>query len=403
LGLQEKILTGLLVVFLFVACFSSSAFATSGTVLIKPVYVRDYNGTYDGIAYDISGPYKLHDPTGRWTYSTLYRDNYTGSGFEGAGSHPGVDIATPSGTKVYSSYDGEVIYATCTDNDRQRRGWGNLIIVKSVNPYDTVENIFFIYAHLREISVQKGQIVSQEQLIGTTGGDPLNDPCPGNSTGAHLHFQVDKERAGNKQVFHPWWPTSIKQDVNDPDVNHNVEKYTYNPIVFVQKRYWWSFNENFEKWSMSGASSYGIDTVDGYLWIDPITDPYIYSAKISAEARFYYMLGISIATVCVDNPAKFYWTTSGSDFFSEDNTYSFAVSTDNICMWPNRCTIGLNPDNLKNHPNWKDIITSLRWDMAQNCSTDFDPTYFYAVYMESILFFQYRVSWHFPPDDTQDD
>lgn len=400
MGLQEKILTGLLVVLLFIACFSSSAFA----VLIKPVYVRDYNGTYEGIRdfEDGLGPNNITNVTGAWAYSTLYRDNYTGIGFEGAGSHPGVDIVVPSGTKVYSSYDGEVIYAACTDSDRQRRGWGNLIIVKSVNPYDTTENVFFVYAHLREILVQKGQIVYQEQLIGKSGGDPISDPCPGNSTGAHLHFQVDKERAGNKQVFHPWWPTLIGQNVNDPDVNHNVEKYTYNPIVFVQKQYWWSFNENLEKWSVSGATSYGVDTTYGYLWMDPFSDPYVFSAKISADARFYKWVAINFITYCVNNPAKLYWTTATSDFFSEDKSFTWTVLDHaGATTPPFGGTVGINLYSMAGLTSG--IITSLRIDMAQNCSAEFDPIYHRWFSLFSDLHFQSSTSWHFPPDDTQDD
>ena len=55
-----------------------------------------------------------------------------------------------------------------------------------------VHPIWSIYAHLKSRSVNQGDSISENQVIGLSGGG-LNDPNHGTSTGAHLHFQIDKE------------------------------------------------------------------------------------------------------------------------------------------------------------------------------------------------------------------
>jgi len=57
-----------------------------------------------------------------------------------------------------------------------QNGYGNVIILKHRNNYNTV------YAHLSRINVRKGATVSQGQTIGAVG-------ATGWSTGPHLHFE----------------------------------------------------------------------------------------------------------------------------------------------------------------------------------------------------------------------
>lgn len=90
--------------------------------------------------------------------------------------HRGVDYAGPVGTPIYAFTDGTVREAGPAD------GFGNWIIVDHVidgKPYSTV------YGHMESdgVLVTTGQQVTAGQEIGRIGN-------AGQSTGAHLHFEV---------------------------------------------------------------------------------------------------------------------------------------------------------------------------------------------------------------------
>ncbi|UUV19250.1 M23 family metallopeptidase [Fusobacteria bacterium ZRK30] len=59
------------------------------------------------------------------------------------------------------------------------KGYGNLVIIKHLNGYETR------YAHLNKIEVKNGQSVKSEQLIAESGET-------GNVTAPHLHFEIRK-------------------------------------------------------------------------------------------------------------------------------------------------------------------------------------------------------------------
>lgn len=84
--------------------------------------------------------------------------------------HNGIDIVAPEGTEVASAITGVV---TETGFDAEK---GNYIIVE-------YENMQTIYSQLESVQVKKGDKVDAHQVIGTVGST-------GNSTGAHLHFEV---------------------------------------------------------------------------------------------------------------------------------------------------------------------------------------------------------------------
>lgn len=94
-------------------------------------------------------------------------------GQKGAGLYnDGINIKTAQGTPVQASADGTVVYA-----DNKLAGYGNLIIVRHETGYLSA------YAHTLDILVQKGDQVSQGQVIahvGTTGD--VNSP--------QLHFGI---------------------------------------------------------------------------------------------------------------------------------------------------------------------------------------------------------------------
>lgn len=90
--------------------------------------------------------------------------------------HRGIDIARPSNLTIKAADNGVVTAA----------GWegtyGYRIVVNHNNGYQT------LYAHLSKINVSVGQVVGQGSAIGIMGST-------GNSTGTHLHFEVQKNGA----------------------------------------------------------------------------------------------------------------------------------------------------------------------------------------------------------------
>ena len=94
--------------------------------------------------------------------------------------HYGIDLAAPTGTKVYA-FDGGTIITTrggCVEKDSSCNGYaGNYIEVDHGNGMITR------YLHLSKISVSKGQKVSKGQYIGEVGNT-------GASTGPHLDFKI---------------------------------------------------------------------------------------------------------------------------------------------------------------------------------------------------------------------
>lgn len=85
--------------------------------------------------------------------------------------HNGVDMHASYGTPVRAADRGMIVFAGW------RRGYGKSVII------DHGSGVATLYAHLSDISVGEGQIVSRGQIIGAVGSTGL-------STGPHLHFEV---------------------------------------------------------------------------------------------------------------------------------------------------------------------------------------------------------------------
>jgi murein DD-endopeptidase MepM/ murein hydrolase activator NlpD len=86
--------------------------------------------------------------------------------------HRAIDIGAPIGSAIYASDGGFVSFVGWTDI-----GYGYLVVVDHNNSYQTY------YAHLSNIFVSEGQVVSAGEVIGAMGST-------GNSTGPHLHFEI---------------------------------------------------------------------------------------------------------------------------------------------------------------------------------------------------------------------
>jgi murein DD-endopeptidase MepM/ murein hydrolase activator NlpD len=98
--------------------------------------------------------------------------NHSLSGNDYWSGHLGIDIAAGEGAPVYAADSGVVVFAGWATG-----GYGNMIMIDHGNGYQT------LYGHLSQVSISCGRSVGQGQTIGYAGST-------GNSTGAHLHFEV---------------------------------------------------------------------------------------------------------------------------------------------------------------------------------------------------------------------
>jgi septal ring factor EnvC (AmiA/AmiB activator) len=132
---------------------SGDGTSTGGGGASTPSYSNGYMWPCDG---EITSPFG-------------YRDDPLNPGT--TRFHSGIDIGASEGTAVACGGNGVVISAGWNG------GYGNCVIV------DLGNGISAVYAHLSAINVSSGEIVSAGQTVGAVGST-------GNTTGAHLHFEI---------------------------------------------------------------------------------------------------------------------------------------------------------------------------------------------------------------------
>lgn len=111
--------------------------------------------------------------------------------------HAGIDFAETKGSPIVSCFDGVVRLA------RYYGDYGKVVVVRHYNGLETV------YAHLDQITVVSGQIVSAGQLIGNAGST-------GNCLEPMLHFEI---RLFNQLID----PNKVIDFINRRLKDHQVE------------------------------------------------------------------------------------------------------------------------------------------------------------------------------------
>jgi murein DD-endopeptidase MepM/ murein hydrolase activator NlpD len=117
--------------------------------------------------------------TFRWPSVATYLSGYDYT----PPTHNGIDIAGAEGNAVYATDGGVVVYAGWSNY-----GYGNLVVIDHGSGWQSA------YAHLNSYAVGCGQSVSQGMVIGGVGNT-------GNSSGAHLHFELYSSIYGK---VNPW-------------------------------------------------------------------------------------------------------------------------------------------------------------------------------------------------------
>jgi hypothetical protein len=91
--------------------------------------------------------------------------------------HQGIDLPALYGSPVHPVAEGRVVFAGTSN-----LGYGKLVIVRHELGYES------LYAHLSEISVEEGDVVTNESLLGAVGSTGI-------SSGNHLHLEIHLQGA----------------------------------------------------------------------------------------------------------------------------------------------------------------------------------------------------------------
>ncbi len=143
---------------------------------LVPTIARKHSGTAS-----VAGSACGDGPVGSTNFVWPAQNHFL-SGNDFYAGHLGIDIAAGEGAPVYAADSGVVTIASGVSS-----GYGNVIMIDHGNGFVT------LYAHLSQFNVKPCQGVTVGQLIGLAGNT-------GNSSGAHLHFEV-RENGG---FINPW-------------------------------------------------------------------------------------------------------------------------------------------------------------------------------------------------------
>ena len=139
----------------------------------------------------------------------------------GKDSHKGVDFGIPRGTALGASHGGTIskIFNSASPEgylgNKEGGGFGNHVVVT-----DSSGNRF-TYAHLSSVNVNNGDRVSKGTLLGNSGNS-------GNSSGPHLHYQVDSSGGTNLDPYNFYndglWGATGPSSSNDDSSSSSSDK-----------------------------------------------------------------------------------------------------------------------------------------------------------------------------------
>ncbi len=149
------------------------------------------------------------------------------------GHHNGVDYVPLSNEAIISSTNGKVIEATNTCDkyggylgNTCGGGFGNHIVVATeINQ----QKYHITYGHMSDIKAKVNDKVKQGQIIGKVGNS-------GNSTGKHLHLQIEKEVGGTYKPINPeplLNQTNLSTDKEEILKRAKVDKKDYKAVDFI--------------------------------------------------------------------------------------------------------------------------------------------------------------------------
>ena len=148
--------------------------------------------------------------------STFGYRTYWLNGREVTDYHSGTDIAAGLGSNVYSTASGKVVLLTY----RYHCGGNMVWIQHNING----KNYTSVYMHLQYYTVNVGDIVTKNTVIGKVGGDPSVTWWDGCSTGAHVHYTLLNGLVGTD--YDPW-SSQFYSSLIDPQHYANLPSNTW--------------------------------------------------------------------------------------------------------------------------------------------------------------------------------
>lgn len=140
--------------------------------------------TRSGDAPVFTGPFILpvHAPRRTSAYGDRRMYQFSNGGTQ-RNIHYGIDFGIPTGTPVFASGDGRIVFAGM----RITTGWTVVI--------EHLPGVYSLYYHLDSLDTAKDEFVRAGSLIGKSG-------CTGLSTGPHLHWEF---RVNGEAVDPDWF------------------------------------------------------------------------------------------------------------------------------------------------------------------------------------------------------
>lgn len=118
----------------------------------------------------------------------------TVNGKQQSRAHTGIDlvVVSKSNPKICAVLEGEVVVAKAGST-----GYGNYVVLKHILSDNTV--VYTLYGHMKQgsIMVGVGSNVQTGQVLGIMGST-------GNSTGAHLHFEIRVGENSSTNAINPY-------------------------------------------------------------------------------------------------------------------------------------------------------------------------------------------------------
>lgn len=134
--------------------------------------------------------------------------------------HRGIDIAMTKGTRLDANVSGKVVASGDAKKNGMSETYGNVVVIQDTN------GMKHIYAHLDKAIAKLGDTITTGMQIGTIGST-------GNSTGNHLHYEINKN--GN-----PIDPSNYLNDAR----NGRVSATYSSPSSSSQQAIVWNYFKN---------------------------------------------------------------------------------------------------------------------------------------------------------------
>ena len=170
-----------------------SSSSSSTTITVNEVISSDNMKKYEGAVFPM--PFETWDSNKDVVTSQFSPSRtITVNGVVQTRAHTGIDLVviSISNPKICSVLSGKVVVSKAGNT-----GYGNYVVIE----HKSAENITFytLYGHMKEgsIMVAEGTEVQAGQVLGIMGST-------GNSTGAHLHFEIRINKNSSSNAVDPF-------------------------------------------------------------------------------------------------------------------------------------------------------------------------------------------------------